>query len=1065
MTLVRFLRSLALLALGLAAFAVPAEFRSAGVIAQSQAGTNGRVRVIVGHRAAFVPEAQLQGQAAVNVQRASIASMTQAVLASLPTAADDVTQFETIPFFAAEVDQAGLAALAASRMVASIEFDTPIPPTLTQSAPLVQATDAWAAGYTGAGWSVAILDTGVDKTHAALSAKVVSEACYSSNSGSTSLCPGGVTSSTASGSAAPCSGITSCDHGTHVAGIAAGSGGGIDGIAKGANIIAVQVFSQFTPFACGSSSPCLMTWTSDYIRGLERVYALRGTFNIASVNMSLGGSGYESQSLCDSVNTATKAAIDTLRSVGIATVIASGNNGYVNRISSPGCISSAVSVGSTTKADAVSSFTNAASFLSLLAPGSSIVSSVFGNTTGSKSGTSMATPHVAGAWAVLKQWRPAATVSDALAVLRATGQPILDPGNGLTFSRIRVKAALDSTPLAFNKTSPAADSTGHGSSVSLNWAATSWADGYEYCVDTSNNNQCDTGWVSAGTSTGATAGSLSDGTAYFWQARASNSNGTTTANSGTWWAFTTVGAPVMTTHPVDQLVLSGTQASFSAAASGAPAPGVQWQVSTNGGSTFSNISGATSTTYSFTAAAGDDGKRYRAVFSNGVGPDVASNSAALTIGSAPSVTQSPSDRAVAVGATASFTAGASGVPTPAAQWQESANGTTFTNISGATSAAYAFTASAADNGKRYRVVFTNSFGSVSTNSARLTVGPPPSFLKLSPEAATEASAAGAVLEWESSTGAASYEYCVDGVNNDACDSTWVAVGDVRGATSAPLAIGSTYYWQVRAVNTFGTTLADNGAWFSFVAMRPDQPAMAVDTPFQGDTVNEVFTVSGWAVDRGASAGTGVDTLHVWAFPRSGGASRFVGVPTYGSPRPDIGDALGSRFTNSGFSLTASLTPGTWDLVVYAHSTVTGTFNRVIAHTIHVTTPTPQPATFIDTPVSGSSRSLSQPLTISGWAIDRGAASGTGVGAIHIWAFPAGGNGAGAVFLSVGTYGLLRPDVGAAYGDSRFSNSGYTATILPNTILATGTYDIVVFGHSTVTGAFTNTVVTRVTFTQ
>ena len=119
---------------------------------------------------------------------------------------------------------------------------------LAYSVPHIGGTTAWNSGYSGAGQAVAVLDTGVEKNHPLLAGKVVSEACYSSNYpqyGVTSVCPGGVTESTASGSGAPCTGIDSCSHGTHVAGIVAGKNGPSNapaGVAKDANIIAMQVF-------------------------------------------------------------------------------------------------------------------------------------------------------------------------------------------------------------------------------------------------------------------------------------------------------------------------------------------------------------------------------------------------------------------------------------------------------------------------------------------------------------------------------------------------------------------------------------------------------------------------------------------------------------------------------------------------------------------------------------------------------------------------------------------------------------------------------------------------------
>ncbi len=83
----------------------------------------------------------------------------------------------------------------------------PVTPTLAESTAVIGANAAWAAGYDGSGWAVAVLDTGVDKNHNFLSGKVISEACYSTTFAyysSTSLCPGGVASSTATDSGLNC---------------------------------------------------------------------------------------------------------------------------------------------------------------------------------------------------------------------------------------------------------------------------------------------------------------------------------------------------------------------------------------------------------------------------------------------------------------------------------------------------------------------------------------------------------------------------------------------------------------------------------------------------------------------------------------------------------------------------------------------------------------------------------------------------------------------------------------------------------------------------------------------
>jgi len=359
----------------------------------------------------------------------------------------NVKRFDLIPALALQLDAAGLEVLIEHPNVIDVIEDVPVPPALQDSVPLIGAgLDGSFAGYTGAGQTVAILDTGVDKNHPMLSGKVVSEACYSSNveGGGSSLCPGGSASSTAADSALNCDpAISGCDHGTHVTGIAAGNGSLLAGVAKDASIIAVQVFSRFDS-GCGSvPAPCAMSYTSDQIKGLERVYALRNNYEIASINMSLGGGS--SASACNA--DARKPVIDSLREAGIATVISSGNSSYTNALGYPGCIGSAVSVGSTTKADEVSSFSNSAYFLSLLAPGSLIQSSVPQSGYGYKSGTSMAAPHVAGAWAVLRQARPDTPVTEALAALQFNGVPVTDTRTGAgnrVKPRINVARALDS---------------------------------------------------------------------------------------------------------------------------------------------------------------------------------------------------------------------------------------------------------------------------------------------------------------------------------------------------------------------------------------------------------------------------------------------------------------------------------------------------------------------------------------------------------------------------------------------------------------------------------------------
>ena len=422
----------------------------------TEVGTTGSTRVIVGLAVATQPEDNLAGPAAVTAQRRAITQAQNAVRSRLVGLSATIGRTYTIiPALALSVDAAALRALAAAPEVVSIERDEPVPPLLDQSNAIIGSPTAWSSGYTGAGQTVAVLDTGVDKNHSFLAGQVVAEACFSSTNsadGASSLCPGGVASSTVADSGEDCS-ITGCNHGTHVAGIVAGKATPlningrdvtISGVAPGATLIAVQVFSRFDNAAyCGSSAPCVLSYTSDQIAALEYIYSLRNSYAIAAVNMSLGGGGYTAP--CDS--SSRKAIIDQLRGANIATVISSGNNGYTNGISAPACISSAVSVGATTTqysglpVDQVASFSNSASFLSLLAPGHVIVSSVPGGYAG-LSGTSMAAPHVAGAWAVLKQAVPSASVDTILNTLQQTGSAIVDSRNGISKPRIQIDQAL-----------------------------------------------------------------------------------------------------------------------------------------------------------------------------------------------------------------------------------------------------------------------------------------------------------------------------------------------------------------------------------------------------------------------------------------------------------------------------------------------------------------------------------------------------------------------------------------------------------------------------------------------
>lgn len=445
-----------------------ASARRARVLAEltAKVQAEGRVRVIVGLRPEGGSEVAAPSSFKDSAARAAMVRRVDHVQQELLVrmsghSISSVRRFKYIPYLAMEVEAAALEALVSDPEVLSIEEDKLLKPMLEESVPLVGAPQAWSQGFSGAGQTIAIVDTGVDKHHRFLAGKVVSEACYSGSGRGESLCPGGVTQSTRTGSGVPCSDpdLSRCFHGTHMAGIAAGRGPDFSGVARDAGLISIQVFSKLGPDDCPdeeeeeeSDEPCMRSSLTDQISGLERVLELSDRFDVAAVNLSLG-TVETFPAACDNFSPSYKAIVDNLRAVGIAAVSSSGNEKSSTGINFPGCISSVVSVGSTddgssgfdgseTTRDEVSDFSNSSPGLDLLAPGRWITSSYPENRYATAFGTSLAVPHVAGAWAVLKSKAPNASVEQVLSVLKSTGVSITDSRNNITRSRIRVDAAL-----------------------------------------------------------------------------------------------------------------------------------------------------------------------------------------------------------------------------------------------------------------------------------------------------------------------------------------------------------------------------------------------------------------------------------------------------------------------------------------------------------------------------------------------------------------------------------------------------------------------------------------------
>nr|WP_269327034.1 S8 family peptidase [Kineosporia mesophila] len=224
----------------------------------------------------------------------------------------------------------------------------------------------------GSGVTVYVIDTGVRSTHTDLAGRVLSGYTAISDGHGTEDCQG---------------------HGTHVAGTI---GGTKYGVAPAVNIVPVRVL------------PCQDSGTSsDVIAGINWVTANR--IEPAVANMSLGGSS----------NSALDSAVNASIASGVTYAVAAGNDAEDACGSSPADVADALTVAASTKTDANASFSNYGTCVDLYAPGDAIISDYYTSDTAAAtmSGTSMASPHVAGAAALYLQANPGATPASVASAL------------------------------------------------------------------------------------------------------------------------------------------------------------------------------------------------------------------------------------------------------------------------------------------------------------------------------------------------------------------------------------------------------------------------------------------------------------------------------------------------------------------------------------------------------------------------------------------------------------------------------------------------------------------------
>jgi hypothetical protein len=276
--------------------------------------------------------------------------------------------------------------------------------------------------------------------------------------------------------------------------------------------------------------------------------------------------------------------------------------------------------------------------------------------------------------------------------------------------------------------------------------------------------------------------------------------------------------PLVTTNPTSKTVIAGESATFTAAASGVPTPTVQWQLSTNGGATFTNDTtdaGNSSGTLTVSSATlSESGYQYRAVFKNANG-EANSAAATLTVNArteAPKITTNPMNRTVTAGEGATFTAAANGNPAPTVQWQVSKNGGfTFANDTTdggtATGTLTIAATSAAQSGWEYRAVFTNSAGSATTAVATLTVKAP----LLGPVVSGLFPSVGSAFTWVTITGKAFNN--VQAVYFGARPAFFFPLSSTAIAAWAPAGFGTV---DVTVRTPVGTSATSSGDRFTYL---------------------------------------------------------------------------------------------------------------------------------------------------------------------------------------------------------------------------------------------------------
>jgi thermitase len=423
-------------------------------------------------------------------------------------------------------------------------------------------------------------------------------------------------------------------------------------------------------------------------------------------------------------------------------------------------------------------------------------------------------------------------------------------------------------PTAFNKTSPSTGVTNQPVNLTLSWGVSSNTVKYEYCIDTINNNECDTAWVSTEMNTSVALKNLAPATTHYWQVRAVNSIDVNRyANTNTWYSFTTGILPSAFTklapsnnaifRPINNLTLSWSSSVGATSykycydtTDNNTCDGNNWTSPVNATDTSVTISGLNyDTTYYWNVRA-----------ANVIGAVLSDDNTwhSFTTGHKPGAFNktAPANQAtsVSINPTLSWT---TSLDAASYEYCISTSGAGCTNWVNVGNVISTTVPTLSQNTVYYwNVRARNGLGVTSSTGGirSFTTGVvPTAFNKTSPSNSTiNLLPASVTLAWGSSAGVGKYEYCVDMSNDNACqEDNWIDVGTSTTANiTGALTANTTYYWQVRTINTIGMRNANAGAWWTFKTM-PLPGAFGKSAPANSSTGVSLTPTLIWAASANA----------------------------------------------------------------------------------------------------------------------------------------------------------------------------------------------------------------------